>query len=393
MNNFTGVSIMEKNKKKNNKKAVIGMIIYFGICLCIGILCGIFMSDSIDKIFDNLADPLTITFSIIYIFLAILFTFYIQIIVHEGGHLIFGLLTGYKFSSFRIGNWMIIKQNGKLRFCKYKLAGTGGQCLLKPPVIKDSKIPFKLYNLGGGLMNFLVAGIFVVLLVAFPNNLYLSAFSILMIIYGFVLGASNLIPLSLGGVNNDGKNIISMGKSKESLYSFWLQMKIHEYASDNVRVKDIPEELFKKPDENNLDNPMITAVGVFVCNRLMDMHNFDEAYEYMEYLMNNAEEGLLGVYRNLLTFDCIYCELIGENKADKINSLYTKQIQMFEKQMKNYPSVLRTQYAYALLFEKDVNKANIIKDKFNNITKSYPYLSDIESEREFMSIAECKISE
>ena len=383
---------MEKNKKKNNKKTIFALVIYFVICVCTGVLCGIFLSDSIDKIFDTFNNPLTVTLSIVYIFLAIFFTLYFQIIVHEGGHLIFGLLTGYKFSSFRIGNWMIIKQKGKLRFCKYKIAGTGGQCLLKPPAFKDGKIPFKLYNLGGGLMNFLFAGIFAIIFVLFPNNIYLSAFNILMIIYGVVIGASNLIPLSIGGVDNDGKNIISMGKNKKSLYSFWLQMKINEYLSDNVRIKDIPEELFKKPNEEDLENPMITSVGVFACNRLMDMHNFDEAYTYMEYLMENSEKGLLGIYKNLLTIDCIYCELIGDNNADKINNLYTKQIKMFEKQMKNYPSVLRTQYAYALLFEKDINKANAVKDIFNKVAKNYPYLADIEGEKELMALAESKMA-
>lgn len=384
---------MEKNKKKKNKKSIFALVIYFVICVAIGAFCGIFMGDSIDKIFDTFTNPLNVTFSMVFIFLAIFFTLYIQIIVHEGGHLIFGLLTGYKFSSFRIGSWMIIKQNGKFRFCKYKLAGTGGQCLLKPPAFKDGKIPFKLYNLGGGLMNFLFAGIFAILLVLFPDNIYLSSFSTLMIIYGFILGASNLMPLRIGGVDNDGKNIISMGKNKKSLYAFWLQMKINEYLSDNVRIKDIPQELFIKTDEEDLDNPMATSVGVFVCNRLMDMHKFDEVYEYMEYLMNNAEKGLLGIYRNLLTFDCIYCELIGENNSDKINNLYSKQVKIFEKQMKNYPTILRTQYAYALLFEKDINKANTIKDKFNKIAKNYPYMADIECEQELMKIAENKFTQ
>lgn len=380
---------MEKKKNnKTDKKSIIGIIIYIVVCACIGGLCGYFMGDSIDIIFDTFTNPFQIAITLIYIFLAILFGIYIHIIVHEGGHLIFGLLTGYKFSSFRIGNWMIIKQNGKLRFCKYSLAGTGGQCILLPPDFNDGKMPFKLYNLGGGLMNFIVSAIFAGLLLLFPDNIYVSSFSILMIVYGFILGASNLIPLRIGGVDNDGKNIISMGKNKKSLYAFWLQMKINSYLSDNVRIKDIPEELFKKPEEEDLDNPMATSVGVFVCNRLMDMHKFDEAYEYMEYLMKNSEKGLLGIYRNLLTLDCIYCELIGNNNADKINSLYTKEIKIFEKTMKNYPSVLRTQYAYALLFEKDMDKAKEIKNKLNNIAKSYPYLADIDGEMELLTIAD-----
>ena len=35
--------------------------------------------------------------------------YYLQLILHEGGHLIFGAATGYRFSSFRIGSLMLVK--------------------------------------------------------------------------------------------------------------------------------------------------------------------------------------------------------------------------------------------------------------------------------------------
>jgi len=41
---------------------------------------------------------------------------FLQIIVHELGHLICGLLSGYKFVSFRIGSRMLIKIRGKYCF-------------------------------------------------------------------------------------------------------------------------------------------------------------------------------------------------------------------------------------------------------------------------------------
>lgn len=62
--------------------------------------------------------------------------FFLQIIVHEAGHLAFGLLSGYAFSSFRIMDFMWIKEDGKLRLKKFSLAGTGGQCLMEPPEMK-----------------------------------------------------------------------------------------------------------------------------------------------------------------------------------------------------------------------------------------------------------------
>ena len=55
--------------------------------------------------------------------------------------------------------------------------------------------------------------------------------------------------------------------------------------------------------------------------------------------------------------------------------------------MKTYPSVIRTEYVYALLGEKDVSKAEKMLELFEKCAKTYPYASDIESEREFIEIA------
>ena len=69
----------------------------------------------------------------LFVFLGFCVSFALQIILHETGHLIGGLLTGYKFCSFRIGNLQLQRENGALRFRRLKLAGTGGQCLMTPP--------------------------------------------------------------------------------------------------------------------------------------------------------------------------------------------------------------------------------------------------------------------
>ncbi|MBO5413517.1 MAG: hypothetical protein J6A29_04410, partial [Clostridia bacterium] len=63
-------------------------------------------------------------------FIAYLISSYLHTIIHEAGHLVFGLLSGYKFVSFRIGNIMLIKIKNKLKFKKFSLLGTAGQCLM-----------------------------------------------------------------------------------------------------------------------------------------------------------------------------------------------------------------------------------------------------------------------
>ena len=46
----------------------------------------------------------------IILFASVLISIPLVTVIHEGGHLVFGLLTGYKFSSFRIMSFMWVKE-------------------------------------------------------------------------------------------------------------------------------------------------------------------------------------------------------------------------------------------------------------------------------------------
>ena len=86
-------------------------------------------------------------------------SFLIHIFIHELGHLIFGILTGYKFNSFRVGSYLLQKTNGKYEIKNLHIMGTGGQCLMEAPEMDDEgEYPYKLYHLGG-IINNLIASI------------------------------------------------------------------------------------------------------------------------------------------------------------------------------------------------------------------------------------------
>ena len=85
--------------------------------------------------------------------------FFVQLVLHEGGHLAAGLAAGYGFVSFRVGSWMVIRRAGRLRLVRYRLSGTGGQCLLSPPPWREKGFPVFAYNLGGPLANLLVSAL------------------------------------------------------------------------------------------------------------------------------------------------------------------------------------------------------------------------------------------
>ena len=208
-------------------------------------------------------------------------------------------------------------------------------------------------------------------------------------IVGAVYALMNGIPLRLGAVDNDGYNAWSMGKDPAALRAFWLQLKLNALLTQGVRLKDMPEEWFQIPEGENLNNSMTAALGVFACNRMMDAHRFQSARAAMEKLLA-AHSALIGIYRNLLLNDLLYCELLFENRPDRIKRMLTNGQKKFMKAMKTYPAILRTAYAYTLLAQQDEKQAAQIKQKFEAIGRAYPYPSDWESERELMDLAEAK---
>ena len=127
-------------------------------------------------------------------------------------------------------------------------------------------------------------------------------------------------------------------------------------------------------------------MGVFYCNRLIDEQRFDEAEEQMERLLRQ-KTGITGLHRGLMICDLVYCKLVRGDSVQKIDGWMNDQQKQFMKSMKTFPSVLRTDYAYALLREKDEDKAAKISEQFDQVAKTYPYPSDIESERELLMLA------
>lgn len=356
--------------KKNIKKllpAIIGGVI--------GGVAGFFGVDYVYTEKGSVTD-------IVILLLALMVSFYLHVIIHEGGHLVFGLLSGYKFVSFRVGSLILYKSNGEWKWGKYKLAGTGGQCLMAPPELVNGEIPYRLYNMGGAIMN-LVATILVgVLLIVFDLQGMAKSICIIWMFVGAFAAITNGIPMNVGEIDNDGKNALSLGKNKKALRAFWLQLKVNQMQTEGLQLKDMPEEWFVLPDENDMCNTMIAVVGVLHCNRMMEEKRYEETSKLIDELFTRTT-GILGLHKMLLQIDQIFCEIMSNRSEEKLDQFKEKQLQKLMKAMKNFPSVLRTQYAYALCIEQDEKKAQKIKKQFEQIMKTHPIKGELITEEEF----------
>lgn len=364
---------------KKKKTEIIGLIINLFLTIIFGAMLFLTYNKYLIKATNEQEFLL-----LLIMFFSIFFNMYFQLIIHEFGHLIFGLLSRYKFSSIRIGNRMLLKSSGKLKFKKLKIVGTAGQCLMTPPDMVNGKIPVLLYNLGGALLNFIFCIFFFLIYLFTKGTNYISVILELSITYGIYFTLLNAIPMKSGTIDNDGYNALSLLKNPNLCQEFWIQLKINELLSKGNRLKNMPNEWFYIPKPAEMRNSIATTIAVFTCNRLMDQHKFEEANENMKHILR-SKTSINGINRNLLVCDRIYCEILNNNTLSA-KKLLTNEIKDFMNSMKDFPTILRTRYAYTLLIDGNFEKANEIKKRFIEVGKTYPYTADVRSEKELIDI-------
>ena len=373
------------NSKKQKKQSRTPWLILSGYML-IGAVCGVLIMVYLDHLRSMGVPGKDRILRLLLLFLCMYGAMLIQIVIHEAGHLVFGLSTGYRFNSFRIFSFMWLKENGKIRFKYMPVAGTGGQCLMNPPDLKDGRIPVMLYNFGGAILNLIASLVSVGLALLCPAWSFGMVFLLFLAVVGIAFALINGLPLRAGPVNNDGRNALDLARNPEAMRAFWVQMKVNEMVSRGIRIKDMPEEWFELPSEEAMKNGIIATVPVLACNRLMDQKRFEDADRLMADILSK-ENGIVGLYRHLLTCDRMYVELIGQNRKDVLDRMLSKEQQKIMKAMKQYPSVIRTLYTYALLCDKDQEKAETVLKLFAKTAETYPYPGEIQGEQELIDIA------
>lgn len=369
---------MKKNKNKNKSNF---NITYFLTFFLVGAICGIGMAFYLDSVFEEYGLFLSLVFKLLIFGI----TYYAQMIIHEAGHLVAGLISGYKFGSFRAGSIIFVNENGKIKIRLQSIAGTGGQCLMTPPPMVDGKFPFVFYNLGGVLMNILTLPLCVLWLQNAIGKPVSHAFSVLMFFSGLIVALTNGIPLKFGMVNNDGSNIVELCRNKEARMVFHNQFMVMDSLRRGIRLKEMPSEYFFMPSDEGMKNSVAASGAVFLENRLIDEGKYLEALELINKLLS-MESALIGLHKSLLLCDKMTLLLIldGEKIAE-INAIYNdKNMQTFFKQMKKSISIIRTEYAHALICRRDEKRAEELLASFEKYARTDPYPVEVETERELI---------
>ncbi len=261
---------------------------------------------------------------IVWMLIAVLIAFILNVVMHEGGHLVTGLLTGYRFVSFRFLNWTLIRRDGRLQWRNYELAGTGGQCLMAPPDRPIDQIDTRWYNAGGVLANILIVVISALLLWAFDLPDWLDELLVMLIILGLFIGLGNGIPLKMGGVANDGLNLLQLEKDIPGKQCFCNILEMNARNQEGEPYNDMPEHLFILPEPIDWKNSMHVGAVLMTATRMMALHQWEEAYHLLTEALSH-KDNYMKLYQ--LEVECMMTvTCIATGRVEEARQHYSKDI-------------------------------------------------------------------
>lgn len=354
-----------------------GIAIGLGAVLVIALLCGV----SFQRILEIVRSLDWAEMALVCVVGAAAFIISSLIILtlHEAGHLVAGLLSGYRFVSFRIGHFTIARIDGKLRFRKFGVAGTGGQCLLVPPDKDAREIPVALYNAGGLIVNVLLLAVSVPL--AFMHSLpplVRTCFFIFALTDAVIL-LINGIPMRVNGLTNDGYDMLHLHKNIRNKESVFLQLRANSMIQSGVRPKDMPPEWFEAEEINDWKNPFEVYRALIRASRLLDELRFEEAYEAHEDIYRHKDE-MIGLYANEVASELAFLAMV-TGRIERAQELLDPKLMTYvETYSKMMSSKARLLCARALYLEKDPEKAIEIYKGLNENREQYLFAGEVLSD-------------
>ena len=346
--------------------AIIGLILAFLLILIIDGKEG--LNNAMNK--DINASKLAI--SIACTFASLIITAILQFALHEVGHLLFGLATGYKFSSIRIYKYALVKDDSGFHIKKFNIQGTGGQCIMTlPEDTNPTRVPFFWYNAGGVIVNVLLFAISIAVLSYCDLGMVADSFFIMLAITGAFIALINGIPLSFNGLCNDGRNILLLMRDKRSRHFFLRMMQVASELSRGKRLKDMPREWFEDIPVDSPKDYFLLTNRINYAALLEDLGRFDEARQVYEEI-NSFGKDLPGMIKLDIGADHILMELLTTARHDIVDTIYDKSQQAYiNSSYKFSPIKAVAQYALALHHDNDPVRAKQMLDELESHREDY----------------------
>lgn len=307
--------------------------------------------------------------------------FMVSVPLHELGHMVCGLLTGYRFSLYRIGSLIWVKEGGRVVRKRSRNKLIAGQCLMIPP--EEADFRYGLYNLGGGLANLLLAallwGLFAV--IAPGRDSIWEAVLIGGIVVNVFMGLMNLVPMSMGGLPNDGMNILMALRSKAAKHGLYVMLWSNHQLMEGKRFSELDPAAFEIGEEVDRRN-YLAAYPVFCqASYLYDVGRYAESIAVMDWPQVRK---LPRYYRGSADLDALYFYCVHQRDAEKARAIYA------DKGVKKLlaagaPTYMRIAAAYDFFILEDEAKGRAGAEKAMAALDTYENPGIVRMERDYLA--------
>ena len=182
---------------------------------------------------------------LVLVVLAFVLIAWLQIVWHEAGHAIGGLLSGHRALAFGVGPLRLERQGERWRLrWAGSIRGIGGFALLFPREGEGTRGERAAYLLGGPLANLLAAA------VAWPFALvepgasagWSEVLARIVVGTGLFIGLSNLVPFLAGGWASDGRQLWKLWQGADEARAMAVLSRLGSLSMAGVRPRDWPRD-------------------------------------------------------------------------------------------------------------------------------------------------------
>lgn len=306
----------------------------------------------------------------------------LQVVIHELGHLVFGLFSGYRFLSFQAFGFVIVRENGHFRVKKFNLNGAMGQCLMMPPENRVGEVPVVAYNAGGIVFN-VIATVICGVLALEGHSSFENIFFAVTAYIGLYMVVINGIPMCVGGLPNDGYNILRLKKNPKSRKAFVNMLKLSAQVKDGIRPKDLPRSYFDGFEEVDFNEPLQVNVLMAYVAYLFDRGDYTECKSIYRDIVDKEKRVKIFVLDSKCELACLM--FMEGDVANAKNMLDEADLKLVRQMSKTISSKQRFLCLYALYVDGDIEGAVKIYEAVKTAPDKYLIKGEVETDLEIMA--------
>lgn len=328
----------------------------------------------------------------IIVFIGMVVLLWVSITIHELGHIIFGIKSGFKFDCFITGFIKIENTSNGIEFKENtNWSSIGGMTIMTPPLVSKEELLNKqiIYSLGGPVLS--------VLFFLISISLYYVYGHITLLYFSLVNGViflATIIPSGKGVMGSDGYFILSILKSSQEALNLAEDILVSRELLSNKKPNEWNLECiqFNQKKLENIDSIMYATMLYYY---EIENNGFQHAKKVVNDLtkipINNDNNKSLAIFIHMQQIECFLTSNASNNLSKIknlqvfltsvepvsfyrgqaiINCLQQEQVQAIKNIQKVNKIITKNEHLYGF-FQVEKKLTNLIEEKMYSLFSNH----------------------